>query len=292
MRLRNGWQALGEVPPDGLTDARLQLHWAAQTVAAVANGLLEGRPDDGQSNLGWDAALAALTTHTTPSGLRAALRVAEPGLVLLDDRGGIVGETALEGLTLPEALSWLDRALANATGAAPALALTLRDYDMPGHPVRHGAPFSLADRPAFAELARWFAGAYTALGAVHAAEPDSTMPRCWPHHFDVGMLVLLDPEKGPEHGRSIGLGLSPGDKTFPEPYFYVNPHPRPKSTARSRLAGGGEWYEEAFFGAILRGSDLVTSGKASAQLERVGAFLASAVAGARQMLGAQRRQKR
>ena len=48
------WQTLGAVPVVDLVDAKLQLHWAAQIVSAFGNTLLETRPDDSQSNLGWE----------------------------------------------------------------------------------------------------------------------------------------------------------------------------------------------------------------------------------------------
>ena len=54
------WNSLGHVPVSNLTDARLQLHWAAQIVASFGNALIERRADDSQSNLGWEAGLNAL----------------------------------------------------------------------------------------------------------------------------------------------------------------------------------------------------------------------------------------
>ena len=47
------WQTLGTVPVADLVEAKVQLHWAAQIVAAFGNGLLQPQPDDSQSNLGW-----------------------------------------------------------------------------------------------------------------------------------------------------------------------------------------------------------------------------------------------
>ena len=47
------WQTLGTVPVADLVEAKVQLHWAAQIVAAFGNGLLQPRSDDSQSNLGW-----------------------------------------------------------------------------------------------------------------------------------------------------------------------------------------------------------------------------------------------
>ena len=51
--MTRGWRPVGTISPDALVDARLQLHHAAQLVAAVGATLLPPRPDDGHPNLGW-----------------------------------------------------------------------------------------------------------------------------------------------------------------------------------------------------------------------------------------------
>ena len=53
------WQTLGTVPAADLVEAKVQLHWAAQIVAALGNTLIKTMPDDSQSNLGWVDACGA-----------------------------------------------------------------------------------------------------------------------------------------------------------------------------------------------------------------------------------------
>ena len=54
------WETLGAVDPRKLTDARLQLHWAAQAVSAVGKQLLEHRPDYGEQSFRWSERSQAL----------------------------------------------------------------------------------------------------------------------------------------------------------------------------------------------------------------------------------------
>jgi hypothetical protein len=90
-------------------------------------------------------------------------------------------------------------------------------------------------------------------------------------------LIVLDSRTDREHAPSVGTGLSPGDDSFPEPYWYTNPYPRPSVESLPPLRGGGFWNRDGFFGAVLRGSDLVRPGD-DTQLSRAGAYLDSAVA--------------
>ena len=48
---------------------------------------------------------------------------------------------------------------------------------------------------------------------------------CWPHHFDIATLVKLE-DGQPANARSIGVGVSPGDEYYAQPYVYVSPWPR------------------------------------------------------------------
>ena len=58
---------------------------------------------------------------------------------------------------------------------------------------------------------------------IASREPAMSDARIWPHHFDLGALLPIG------DGRAIGLGLSPGDGAYDEPYFYTSPYPVPPS---------------------------------------------------------------
>ncbi len=280
----SSWKQVGSLAPTALSEARVQLHWAAQPIAAVGDAMIPRRADDSQSNFGWSDARGALMSHSIPSGLYAGLCVRSFSIVLLDSNEEILERKALEHETLAAALDWLRATVASRTGTQLDAKLQLRDYDMPSHPVNSGAPFSLADPSALSELALWFENGFTMLREIAETEATATSPRCWPHHFDIGSLILLDPELGAEAGRSVGVGLSPGDSTFPEPYFYVSPYPRPSASSLPALAGGGTWHREGFFAAVLTGSSVDRTADGGAQYAQVAQFLRSACTAARALL--------
>ena len=61
-------EILGTVAAKSLLDARLQLHWAAQIVSAMAEALLPKQGDDGHSNMEWLPQVRMLAGNPLPGG--------------------------------------------------------------------------------------------------------------------------------------------------------------------------------------------------------------------------------
>jgi hypothetical protein len=238
---------VGAVLPSELTEARLELHFAAQIVSAPGTTWLPPKPDFSHSNLGWDDRLGLLASRRAGSASRRAALVFESLEIAVLGGGTERASFQLAGVTTSEALSWLHDRM-----DPVASALELPSHEMPSHPLADGVPFSEGGPAARSELAAWFSNASSVLRAAVAEQSGASLVRCWPHHFDVASLVTLDPHEDPEEARSIGMGLSPGDDFYDEPYFYVNPWPRPSADALPPMAGGGaHWHTEAWTGLVL-----------------------------------------
>lgn len=277
------WETLGAVEPRDLVEARQQLHWAAQAVAAVGKQLLPHQPDFSEQSFAWMAGPRVLAQGVVdgPRPFRAAIRLAEPALLLLDEDCEILARMPIEGRTLDEAYAWV-RQEAEALLGRPFAKPLERPEGIPEHPVATGAPFALAGSAAPAELERYYAGGDRLLRGLRDRNPGASPVRCWPHHFDLATLMLLDPGADPETARSIGVGLSPGDSERPEPYFYVLPWPRP--TGELPALDGGAWNTEGWLGAVLESADFTAAGSNGAQRGRIERFLNSAVYACRQLL--------
>lgn len=220
------WQPFEGVGPEELVGARDEAHWALQVISAVGYTHVQRAGDDSQSNVGWVDGmqiLAGRRIEREPVSF-LSLALAELTLSLHEPGGEVLEEFALAGRTLDDAYAWAAAAIARRHAEDP-VELHRPEYDLPDHPIANGAPFGESSEGARAELARWFHNANLVLRDVHAATPRSTGPRVWPHHFDIGMLIPIDDD---DSGRSIGLGLSPGDGKIAEPYWYVNPYPAPE----------------------------------------------------------------
>lgn len=217
-------------------DARLQLHWAAQLLAGAADAVCDSTADDSHSNLGWDGPRGALMSR-----VHAGLRFADLALVF-DDRDD---ELPLAGRTLDEAREWL----APRVGVS---SIALRDYDMPPHPVADGARFSAIGALEYDALAAWYDLADELFTDIRTGHTGASDVRCWPHHFDIATLITVEAADDPHDAKSIGAGMSPGDGTYEQPYWYVNPWPRPADPGDlPALAAGGSWHTDGWFGAVL-----------------------------------------
>ena len=277
------WHLLGQASPE-LFQARLELHWALQVAAAVGFTFVPSKADLSHTNFGWSDQLGALVTHETPEGFRAGLRLADLTLLLMSKHQQIESSFALAGNTLEDGYAWLERAIVGYPGRPSGRVLTRPDHQLPPHPVAEGSSFTREHPALFEELARWYANADALLQRVGSAHPGAAPVRCWPHHFDIATLITLDEGKEPEAARSIGVGMTPGDGSYPEPYWYVTPWPYPATPLSTALEGQGKWHTEGWLGAVLPASRLAPAPTAAQQASQVADFLRSAIAACEQTL--------
>jgi hypothetical protein len=279
------WSALGRVAPQGLVNARLLAHHALQWPARCARANLKTLADDSHASFEWDAPLAALVTQPlrTPAGdVRIGLRLAGLALLLVRN-GAILDVLQLNGKPEQVAGVWVDAKM-QALGLRPASGIKL-PYELPGHAVAQGARYDLyMQERELGELARWFAGAAAALEDTRERlaelRPGTTPVRCWPHHFDIATVANLDPS-GTEKARAIGIGLSPGDEHYAQPYAYVSPSPRFERLPDPPRPG--RWHTEGFFGAVATGDAVLAEANRGQALLH---FIMEAVEIARKRLGA------
>ena len=283
--MRFDWSTLDRPPPTGLVGARKLAHHAVQWATKAARANLKATPDDSHSSLDWDAGHAALLSQPLPAGpstggpgndaVRVGLRIA--GLELIVVRGGeVLDLLPLDGIEDATAGSWTDSTL-HGFGLLPASKARL-PYVISDHAVASGAPYEIGpEARALEELSRWYDGAADALGAVAARlaglRPGPGPVRCWPHHFDIATLVALD-EGHAETSRSIGIGVSPGDEYYAQPYAYISPWPNLDAANLPGLPPPGHWHTRGFVAAVATGEEILALGERGRGLL---AFIAGAV---------------
>jgi len=272
------WQLLNREMAGTLGAARLQAHWALQTVAAAGRALVEPQPDDSHTSATWIDHVRILAGGEMKGGLHVGLQLPDLAVALLDVTGGMLDCFPLEGKTLAQAFAWLGEAIPKITGSALESKLAVPDYDLPPHPVGKGEPFHRVSPEQLEELGRWYANASLVWRAVREEYGEASPVRCWPHHFDIATLITFDrDEPDAEKARSIGCGMSSGDSGCEEPYFYINPWPPPDLSSVPPLAGGGRWHTEGWKGAMLRASDLESGADAAGQATQILTFAESAL---------------
>ncbi len=257
----NDLDNLRRIAPAKLGAARDLAHKAVQLVTRSARANLPAAPDDSHSNLEWNGKHGAFLAQplTGESGtIVVGFAVSRFELIVICNEQEIAAH-ALSGATDPDATEWLDAQLTDA-GLAP-MSSTVLPYDLPAsvEQITAYAPEEIAAE--LEALASWYGLAEKILTAtvnkLAHLHPGPSPIRCWPHHFDIATYIGL--EAGDfESARGIGVGMSPGDDTYGEPYFYINPWPYPSTDTLPALPAPGHWHTQGFVGAIATASEVLT----------------------------------
>ena len=272
------WQLLTTPLPEGLVDARRQLHWAAQVASSVGKTLIEKAPDDSHQAFSWIAGhqcmASGVVAATQP--FRCALRPADLHLLILSEHDVEQLELPLSGRTVKQAYHWLEDDVKRQLGR-PLPSPLAGPAEIEDHPVAQGARFSVRDHVAFEELGRYFSNTSLLLEQHVEGREGASPIRIWPHHLDIASLITVEANEDPEAARTVGVGMAPGDTSYPLPYLYVTPWPYPSADDLPALPSGGHWHTEGWIGAVLPADELAAGDDPARQQARAGAFLDAAI---------------
>lgn len=255
----NDQDVIRRIGPASLIDARHMTHRAIQMLGRAAWANLDAAADDSHANLGWDPDLAAFVSRPLagkgdPVGVVLNLTRFELGLIAADETDAVL---ALDGVLVGDAAAWLDKRLAD-SGLAPASTVSL-PHEMPPETaaIETYSSDGLAD--GMTALSAWFATAAAALAAFSERNSDlsPTPVRCWTHHYDIATEVNFQ-DSGSADVTTIGLGLSPGDTHYDEPYFYLSPWSAIDQSALPAPAVTGHWHTDEFVGIVATASEILS----------------------------------
>ncbi len=272
------WSTLGARAPTTLVRARILAHHACQWVTKAARANLPAIPDDSHCALEWVSERGALFSLSLPAnGADVRIGLSITGFELIIMRDGVMLDTySFEGRKEGMTSVWFDSAL-RALGLKPASNVTL-PYSIPHHgAARGGASSPGGETEGLAELARWFDAGADVLEEVKAKYvgvlPGASPVHCWPHHFDIATLISFE-DGDAQTAKSLGVGLSPGDEYYAQPYVYVNPWPRRAVADLPPLPPPGHWHTQGFVGAVATGEEILTlADRRSELLAFIGAAL-------------------
>ncbi len=240
------WLQLNECDPKLLEDARLQLHHAVQLPMRAGKAILPKQPDYSHTSLDFLFDKQAFACHKlNDDGLQVGIILPSLTLFCGDDT------FALHGNTRQEATDWLKAQLSN--HGFDISKFDKGGFPLPSHAVVDGAAFDASDTKALQTVSAWFNNAAIALEAAVAKYADITPGpapvTCWPHHFDIASLIGFE-TGDPETAKSVGVGLSPGDGSYAQPYFYTNPWPANADMDFPELMAPGHWHTDGFISAV------------------------------------------
>jgi hypothetical protein len=261
--VQSDWLVLRDIDKARLSEARLQAHTAAQWLARAARAYSPPQPDDGHTSLIWDRTIDGLKTQPLENGTRLSLQLSNLTLALSDGNGPAgVQSIFLSGRTDAEVRTWLGGQLGK-RGIDAAGLDTSSPYQIPAHAIAKGAPYdAIRSADALTELAAWFSNAEILLAKIQrhlTGRKLATSPVCcWPHHFDLATLTTL-PKHTADATGYVGIGLSPGDEYYAEPYFYVSVYPKPNPAMLPTLPMFGHWHTHEFMAAVVPAHKIVAA---------------------------------
>ena len=66
--------------------------------------------------------------------------------------------------------------------------------------------------------------------------------------------------------RAVEVGISPGDESYGEPYFYISPSPQLNIDNLPHLPTPGHWHTKGFVGAIATATEVLSMSNISNEL--------------------------
>lgn len=266
------WKLLDYDDFDAMSAARKQLHQAVQQVSAVGRRYLPKAKDDKHANMVWVPQFQRLAGNWVDgkTKFRASVDLANLTIHVVDDEVKTVGEYDLKGKTRSQSMVWLEEQL-RVLGMDTARFTLNLPYELPDYPAARGKAFEYKDATAFHEMAKYFHNADYILRPLKREFPQTTDVRCWPHHFDIATLIILNDTNDPETTTSIGVGMSPGDQYYDQPYFYLTSWPHASKDKLEPLSFGA-WHEKDWLGAVLPAELLLGMSDPLQQQKRVYTF--------------------
>jgi len=246
---------LKTVPTEQLSPARVLAHRAAQHLTKAARANLEAQPDDSHSSLIWDMKNNAFLTQYL-GRWQVGLSLS-PFQIFISEQGNILHCLSLDGTDDLAVAKWLDNQL-GAIGLKEGSAIAL-PYQLPDDVAAVNSYDHDNQKLGLQALAAWYGKASEVLNravdATTGLHPGPSPVRCWPHHFDIATYISLE-EGDPETARGIGVGLSPGDDGYAQPYFYTNPWPHLDRNQLPPPVEPGHWHIDGYVGLIATATAL------------------------------------
>lgn len=274
------WQKLTITPPSVLNATIVELHHAAQLIAAVGNSLLPKEKDDSQSNLGWDNTQKALVGRKVEFNEKVypILKYDDLSVHLLNEQDESLHSFLLPDNNKAQALNWLNQTLEQ-LGYHGEKITCPSHYELPVSPFHRGAAFA-SDTIYRLELARYRSNTQLALQALAKTEELRDI-RVWPHHFDLASTIIIDTDENGNPTKKIGLGLAIPDPIKNELYYYVSHWLKdgiPNYRSLPALPGDAVWLAKGFKGVVLPASRLARLDDKAAQAALLDAFFNEAIA--------------
>ena len=274
----NNWKIQSLPFDEEMQDALMQQHYAAQFVAKVGRYLIPQKVDDSNTNMEFIPEKDLLLGNAMPNGMRVALQLTELKLLIFDQLGSQKKVINLEGKTQKQAFAELSQKFVE-LGVDVTNFKNELHYEIPAHPLKEGAVFSVNNKKGFVENANLRHNAKIVLNEIGNLFEQEEPIRVWPHHFDTGAFYTISKNKNGEATKTIGIGLAIPDGMVGEPYYYLSfwSAVTVEGIEKMNSLSAGKWMMPDWNGAVLKHSELLRANSPDEQYSMVKTFFTSGI---------------
>ena len=268
------WDPATFLEKDRLNMVKVQLHHIVQSCAAFGRHFLPESAEDENAVISWIPEYRMMVGKWVESEnglIRAGLDATNKSLTF-QVKDGPSTQLNLQGKTFAQLMMWLEGQAGEHGLAVDKFSADL-PYEIPDFPSAKGQTFELEDDEALEAFLSLYGNAHHACSIMQTKFASTSDIRIWPHHFDIAISVKLKESGSPDTSTYLGLGFSPGDSHYHEPYFYTNSWPFADDALLHPLENG-QWHIEDWVGGALTLSELAEI-NANFQEEKVVAFYLS-----------------
>ncbi len=264
----NNWKIQYLPFDEGMQEALMQQHYAAQFLAKVGRHLIPQKADDSNTNMEFIPEENLLLGNALPNKIRLALNLSDLKLIILDNADSIKKTISLNGKTQREVFVELSQDLAD-LGVDVTNFKNELHYEIPFHPISKGAVFSIKNKNAFIENSNFRNNAKIVLNEITQLFTQEEPIRIWPHHFDTGAFFTVKKNEKGDPIQTIGIGFAIPDSMVAEPYYYLSFWSEKPIEGLDKFPplANGKWMMPDWNGAILRNSDLLKAQTAQEQYQ-------------------------
>jgi len=251
------WQQFQEIDKNEIRIVKAQLHHLVQSVAAVGRHMLPEVPEDENAILKWHSADKSLKGMWIDvegkERVRASLQLQEK-LIQIENEAAVISSQNFQRQTFSKLMMWVEGQLGELGFPVDKFSGNL-PYEIPAYPTRKGGVFEITNDEALLELLKYYHNSSIVLNELIPSFETATEIRVWPHHFDQATSIKLKDSGNAETSTYLGIGFSPGDEHYDEPYFYVNSWPYAEEDDLEPLPHGN-WHTDNWVGAVLLSDEI------------------------------------
>lgn len=270
------WLRLNQVDLEALSETKDQFHQATQSVAAVGRHFLEDSVEDENAVLTWNVKTNRLVGKWIPieeGQVRAGISFDKALVSLEKENSGIIDSMEIHAKTFPQLMLWFEEQTGKLGLPTENFSANL-PYEIPIYPTQKNQAFDLSAEDLNVAFSALYQNSFHLLTRLKESFEGSSEVTLWPHHFDQAISIKLKDSGNPETSSYLGIGLSPGDEGYSEPYFYVNSWPYIEEETLDDIPFG-KWHTENWIGAVLTLSELWETQEQESAVNEFGLFVSN-----------------